>query len=250
MERENNNIVVVVVITVLVMIILGFAAYFVYDKFLLNDNNEPDIEENTGLNQDVNNGSSNDQTGNTQNNNNESNVEENNSENNPSNDNEQSQENKPKVITFEERWIKDLEYIKLEKDGSLKVGIRPESDLYKKYSKEHVIAKNVKDVYDYSWGNAGYRQIFALKKDGTIDRMEIPVSYLDSDYSDGFVWEENYKGLKNITHLTTHMEGPNLIEQEDGFYYVYNEKILAIDVEENVHDVEFTHGQKWVKRDN
>jgi len=49
MERENNNTVVAVVITILVMLVLGFGAYFVYDKFLINNSNEPNTEENNDV---------------------------------------------------------------------------------------------------------------------------------------------------------------------------------------------------------
>ena len=84
MERERNNTGLIVVVTLLVVAVLGLIGFIVYDK-VIKDSNEPNTEENTGANQDVTNGSANDQIGNTQNNNKESNNKEENSSSNNNN---------------------------------------------------------------------------------------------------------------------------------------------------------------------
>ena len=219
MEERKNSTGLIVLITVLVMLVLGMGAFIVYDN-VMNNTNEPNTGENS---------------------NNE----------NGSNTNttqvvaiEKIKAEVSKVMSFD-KLNEDFNYLKLTKSGNLVIGINNDSSLYQKYSKEYSIADDVLDVYVFNIGNGGYQYIYALKKDGTIDIMEIPVSINNFD----FKWEENYKNLKNIVYLDLYSKETTRVINDDGdTFEVYDQIISAVDFEGKVYDLGQATGTVYVQK--
>ena len=206
MEERKNNIGLIVLITVLVVLVLGMGAFIIYDK-VINKINEPNTEENSN-----NEGSTN-----------TTRVV----------DIEKIKAEVSKVMSFD-KTNEDFNYLKLTKSGNLSIGIDKDSSLYQKYSKEYSIADDVLDVYIFNIGNGGYQYIYALKKDGTIDRMEIPFPASTSD----FKWEENYKDLKDIVYLDLYSkETPRILNDAGETFEVYDQIISAVDFKGNTYDL-------------
>ena len=219
MEERKNSTGLIVLITVLVMLVLGMGAFIVYDN-VMNNTNEP----NTGENSNNENGSN---TNTTQ-----------------VVDIEKIKAEVSKVMSFD-KLNEDFNYLKLTKSGNLVIGINNDSSLYQKYSKEYSIADDVLDVYVFNIGNGGYQYIYALKKDGTIDIMEIPVSINNFD----FKWEENYKNLKNIVYLDLYSkETPRVINDAGDTFEVYDQIISAVDFEGKVYDLGQATGTVYVQK--
>lgn len=208
MEERKNNTGLVVLITVLVMLVLGMGAFIIYDK-VINKTNEPTTGENSNNENDSN-------TNTTQ-----------------VVDIEKIKAEVSKVMSFNQ-LNEDFNYLKLTKSGNLVIGINKDSSLYQKYSKEYSIADDVLDVYIFNIGNGGYQYIYALKKDGTIDRMEISFPASTSN----FKWEENYKDLKDIVYLDLYSkETPRILNEAGETFEVYDQIISAVDFKGNTYDL-------------
>jgi len=206
MERERNNKGLIFLTIALIVAVVGLTAFIIYEKALTGNK-----EENKGIN---------------------------NTETEQFIDIEKLKKNVSKVIKFN-KFNDDFIYLKLTKSGDLKIGVDVESSLYKKYSSEYLIAQDILDVYLFEEGNAGYEYIYALTKDGTINRMEIAASGKNLE----FKWEKGYKNLKNIIYLDLYSsETPKIIEDAGETFEVYNQTITAVDIDGNsyVLDTETT----------
>ncbi len=210
-KEKNNNTVMTVVVILLSLAVVGLVGFIIYDKTREPNMGGNDSGEKTEQKIDV----------------------------------AKLKEGVSKIINFNQSIKEDFSYLKLTKNGNLYIGIKESSTLYKKYSGEYLIATEVLDAYIFDEGNSGYQYIYALKNDGTVDRMEITSPAKSST----FEWEENYQNLKNIIYLDVYSdETPITVEQEYEIYNVYDQKVSAVDIDGNIYSLNLTPDSIWIKK--